>query len=71
LWLNGKQEGFGEESWPDGKIFRGYFKNGLKNGFGEYLWPDGSRLLGTFNDISHDSLFNAKGALIMSNGAIY
>ena len=34
-------EGEGEFKWPDGRIFKGNYKNGKKNGYGVLSWPDG------------------------------
>lgn len=32
--------GYGEQRWPDGKIYLGYFKNDLKHGEGEFKYDD-------------------------------
>lgn len=43
------QNGFGIETWSDGSIFEGYYKEGLKDGTGSYTWPDGSSYKGNYS----------------------
>ena len=46
--MDDKQEGFGEEKWPDGTCYQGSYNQGLKEGHGTFVWPDGSRYDGEF-----------------------
>jgi len=34
--MNNKRNGFGKCTWPDGRHYRGYWKDNKKHGFGEY-----------------------------------
>jgi hypothetical protein len=43
------QHGFGIETWPDGSLFEGNYKEGVKNGTGSYTWPDGSSYKGNYS----------------------
>jgi hypothetical protein len=48
-----KKEGYGEFTWPDGRSYRGYWKDGKQDGRGTYknkeniekqgLWADGKK----------------------------
>lgn len=33
--------GFGEFKWPNGKIYKGFYKADVKDGQGKLIWPDG------------------------------
>lgn len=35
-YINGRKEGYGEFYWPDGKYYKGYWKNGTMHGGGTY-----------------------------------
>ena len=35
-WVDDIQNGNGKETWTDGTIFEGVYKNGLKHGKGHY-----------------------------------
>uniref|UniRef100_A0A7N8X3X3 Alsin-like n=1 Tax=Mastacembelus armatus TaxID=205130 RepID=A0A7N8X3X3_9TELE len=39
-WLAGRIHGRGTMKWPDGRIYKGIFKNGLENGYGECIIPN-------------------------------
>ncbi|XP_061579794.1 alsin-like isoform X1 [Cololabis saira] len=39
-WLAGRVHGRGTMKWPDGRMYKGNFKNGLEDGYGEYLMPN-------------------------------
>ncbi|XP_077573347.1 alsin isoform X2 [Stigmatopora nigra] len=41
-WQAGKPHGSGAITWPDGRIYKGSFKNGLEDGFGEFVAPNKS-----------------------------
>ena len=43
-------EGEGVFSWPDGRKYKGAYKDDLKNGFGVFEWPDGKRYEGPWKD---------------------
>lgn len=34
--MNGRKDGYGEFYWPDGKYYKGYWKNGNMNGSGAF-----------------------------------
>ena len=36
-------DGYGEFSWPDGRIYKGEYKDDKKHGEGEFFWPDGRK----------------------------
>lgn len=38
---NGKREGFGVQSWPNGCRYEGYFHNDTRHGQGKHWWPNG------------------------------
>lgn len=35
--------GLGTLTYPDGRVYRGEFKNDLKDGEGTLTWPDGKK----------------------------
>uniref|UniRef100_A0A3Q2ZTX7 Alsin Rho guanine nucleotide exchange factor ALS2 a n=1 Tax=Kryptolebias marmoratus TaxID=37003 RepID=A0A3Q2ZTX7_KRYMA len=38
-WLAGRVHGRGTMKWPDGRMYKGNFKNGLEDGYGECVMP--------------------------------
>jgi hypothetical protein len=43
-WVNGKQEGYGKEYYPDGTLrYEGEYLNGLRHGEGTVYYKDGSK----------------------------
>ena len=42
--------GEGVYHWPDGRSYKGNFKNDKKNGYGVYKYPDGRSYKGSFKD---------------------
>jgi len=44
------QNGYGEESFPNGDKFYGKYCNGIRTGKGKIVWADGSSYKGTFLD---------------------
>ena len=40
--------GIGLYSWPNGRKYRGEFKNNLKHGHGEYTQADGKKYIGAW-----------------------
>ena len=47
-WKNDKQEGYGEEVWPDNAIYKGEYCAGKKHGKGRFEWSDNSCYEGEF-----------------------
>ncbi len=41
-WVATKKEGQGIETWPNGYIYKGEFKNSVWSGIGTLTFPDGS-----------------------------
>lgn len=39
-WLAGRVHGRGTMKWPDGRVYKGNFKNGLEDGYGECVIPN-------------------------------
>ncbi|XP_024141941.1 alsin isoform X3 [Oryzias melastigma] len=39
-WLAGRLHGRGTMKWPDGRLYKGNFKNGLEDGYGECTIPN-------------------------------
>ncbi|XP_030614260.1 alsin-like isoform X3 [Archocentrus centrarchus] len=39
-WLAGRVHGRGTMKWPDGRLYKGNFKNGLEDGYGECVIPN-------------------------------
>lgn len=35
-YINDKKEGYGEFFWPDGRLYKGYWKDGKQHGRGQY-----------------------------------
>lgn len=48
-WEESLQNGYGEESWPDGSCYKGDFKQGVKHGHGEFIWKNKERYVGQFS----------------------
>jgi len=64
---NGKQNGEGTQTYPDGRKYVGEFKNGLLNGQGTYTNPDGRKFVGEFKDGS----LNGQGTYTNPDGTKY
>ena len=47
---NGKPNGQGTYTFPDGKKYEGKFKDGKEHGKGTYTYPDGVKYEGKFKD---------------------
>jgi len=47
---DGKQNGFGVETWKDGGSYQGHFKNGCKDGNGKFTWANGCTYGGGYKD---------------------
>lgn len=45
-WKDDKQDGEGEEMWPDQSVYKGEYKMGKKHGKGEFIWNDGNNYIG-------------------------
>lgn len=66
-FLDGLQEGYGEEIWPDGSLYKGGFKKGLKEGEGECTWLGKARYKGHFKE----GLFEGHGVFEWQQGNKY
>lgn len=47
-WEHDKQDGKGEEYWPDNDVFIGHFVIGKKHGFGKFKYFNGTWYEGEF-----------------------
>ena len=66
-WVDDRQHGQGEETWPDGTRFRGNFFCGKKEGYGEFFWTDGSSYSGEFLE----NRFHGQGVYRCAEGKQY
>jgi len=64
---NGKMEGTGTYSWPNGQTYSGTFKNNYLHGKGTYNWPDGTVYSGELTQ----GEFNGHGTMTQANGGSY
>ena len=55
---NSKQNGEGTETWADGAVYQGHFKDG------KYLWVDKAKYEGDF----HNNNLEGKGRYVWSDG---
>lgn len=44
-----KKHGYGEFDWPDGRKYKGSWKNGKQDGIGIYYNPNGEKKYGNWN----------------------
>jgi hypothetical protein len=44
------QHGYGVETWADGSVYEGNYKEGKKHGQGSYTWQDGSKYVGEWEE---------------------
>ena len=63
-WKNGKFNGQGTFTIPDGDKYVGEFKNGKENGQETYTWSDGRKYVGEYKDGKIDG----KGTQTFSDG---
>ena len=47
---NGKPNGLGIMTYPDGRIYVGEWKNGKKDGHGTFTFPSGNKYVGEYKD---------------------
>ena len=47
---NGKPNGLGIMTYPDGRIYVGEWKNGKKDGHGRFTFPSGNKYVGEYKD---------------------
>lgn len=68
-WLCGKMHGEGELHWPDGRVYRGSFRQNQQYGFGssESFGPNGTTYEGSWKD----GKMNGYGILKYANGDVY
>lgn len=52
--MKSRQEGRAIFRWPDGRVYKGKYKDGKINGFGILDWPDGRRYEGRWVNGSQD-----------------
>merc|ERR1712032_304546 len=45
-WMDAVKHGYGLYSWPNGRSYRGQYRNDQAWGFGTFSFPDGSRYEG-------------------------
>ena len=64
---NGKPNGQGTETSPEGETYEGEWKDGKKDGKGKFIQVDGSKYVGEFGDDKR----NGYGTLTSSNGTKY
>jgi hypothetical protein len=64
---NNLREGYGEESYPDGSVYKGNYKNNEKDGEGCYLWPDRTVFTGMFKH----SMLHGYGEMTWTDGRVY
>ncbi len=49
-WQDGKKQGHGTYTWPDGDEYVGEWRDGKKHGQGTYTWPDGDEYVGEWKN---------------------
>ena len=59
-WKFDKREGEGEEIWPDGSYYKGFYSNNTRNGFGEYFSSDGENYIGNWKGGQKDGVGEIK-----------
>jgi len=64
---NGKPNGQGESTFPDGRKYVGELKDGYKHGQGSYTWFNGDKYVGEFKN----GLLNGKGTYTNPDGSKY
>ena len=47
-WKEDEQHGYGQEQWPDGAKYEGFYDQGRKHGRGKLIFPEGSYYDGEF-----------------------
>ena len=68
--LEGKAEGSGKLTFPDGSVYEGEFKNGKYQGYGVYIKeskPKPAKYQGEWVN----GLYHGKGIFFWPNGSIY
>ena len=63
---NGKN-GRGKQTWPNGRVYNGEFKDDKMNGRGNMTWPNGKVYEGEFKD---DNM-HGRGKLMTPDGKVY
>ncbi|XP_062417476.1 alsin isoform X2 [Pungitius pungitius] len=71
-WLNGKPDGRGVLTWPDGRVYTGGFRSGLEDGFGEFVAPN-KTLNKTDQYLGHwrDGRMHGLGTYSYASGEVY
>jgi hypothetical protein len=65
-YKEGRRNGKGKYTWPDGRIYNGDFKDDKREGRGVYTWPNGAVYDGMFKDGKR----NGSGKYVDANGRI-
>ena len=63
-FVDGKREGFGTCTYPDGTVYEGEWKANTRSGKGKFNWSNGMRFEGEFLN----NLRNGPGVLYMADG---
>lgn len=66
-WVDGKLQGQGTETYPDGRKYVGEFNNTKYNGYGVDTYPDGRTYSGNFID----GIPSGSGKLSNADGSVY
>jgi hypothetical protein len=66
-WFGKKDNCFGEEVLPNGRLYMGEFRNGKRHGIGTITFKDGFKYVGEFSD----GLYEGKGELLIPPGWLY
>jgi len=66
-WKNGKPNGLGVMTYPDGHKYVGEWKNGKYNGQGTFSWSNGNKYVGEFKDGKQ----NGRGTFTSHDGIKY
>ena len=64
---DGKPNGLGSLTYPDGSKYVGEYKDGKRHGQGTYTFPDGKKYVGGWKD----SKYHGQGTLISSDGKFF
>lgn len=66
-WIGKRDQCFGEQVMPNGRLYTGEFKNGRRHGIGTVTYKDGFKYVGEFVD----DLYEGKGELSIPPGWVY
>ena len=63
----GKKEGYGEYTWSNGSVYKGYWRDNKLCGKGVYYYIDGKKFIGEYNN----NLKEGRGKYFWSDGKLY